>query len=347
MRDSTMTIKANLVAVLVCMLLLAALLLSGCSSLSFGGNKAETTDIHKGTAGLEVEFLKEAPPSKMQSPAVGETALFQLGIGISNKGAADISRAYVSFDTGPLVKFIKWNEEAGSSVTQIGASGNRISISLEGKSELYPEGKTTMAFADAELLSIDPGKKSETAEVTAHLCYEYRTFAATEVCMDPDIYNQKNIRKSCTVRDVSLSGGQGAPVAVTGIKEEMKYDEEIMLPELTVSVKNAGSGTVFMSDNVEDACGPAGTIGINTITIVDVDVAGMSKSSGKLKCPETLNLKDNVGEFKCILKKENLNAYERDELLTIDQGTWPATMKIELGYGYRRMQSRRITIEKQ
>ena len=45
------------------------------------------------------------------------------------------------------------------------------------------------------------------------------------VCIDPDPYSVVQEQKVCNIGDVSVSGGQGAPIAVTRIEEEVGSDK--------------------------------------------------------------------------------------------------------------------------
>ena len=45
------------------------------------------------------------------------------------------------------------------------------------------------------------------------------------MCIDPDVVGLKVRQKICAVKDISLSGGQGAPIAITKI-------EPVMVPEV-------------------------------------------------------------------------------------------------------------------
>ena len=76
--------------------------------------------------------------------------------------------------------------------------------------------------------------------LVATACYEYKTLASPEVCVDPGFYELTSEQKACQVQDFGLSGGQGAPVAVTFVNVDMVGSKVVF----EIDVANVGGGRV-------------------------------------------------------------------------------------------------------
>ncbi|MFT4309428.1 MAG: hypothetical protein ACMXYL_02995 [Candidatus Woesearchaeota archaeon] len=98
--------------------------------------------------------------------------------------------------------------------------------------------------------------------VRFHMCAVTRTYLETQMC----IRHQSTLnpqRSTCTPGPVSLTRGQGAPVAFTSIRQ---YDSGNMVT-FHINVVNRGSGLVYDSSEREEC----GFIGQDSIGIINLD----------------------------------------------------------------------------
>jgi hypothetical protein len=93
-------------------------------------------------------------------------------------------------------------------------------ISLYGDTETTPGGGLQIydfpAYMYAYTLPESLERFTQNIGVTA--CFDYATRASEMVCLDPNPHS--GATKSCSPRTVTLSGGQGAPVAITRIDQQ-------------------------------------------------------------------------------------------------------------------------------
>jgi len=208
---------------LVVILLTVFLLFSGANcTFKRGSNEVKDVDIHKGYDGLVLNFLKDAPPSKMY-----EQTDFKISFELKNKGTCDIGgtqgcEGYVQI-TGFDPSLIHGFGGFGS-IGTTGAFSQQIP-DLQGKSIYNLEGGyDVLAFPSSDqyaVAELPPTVDSYRPTILATTCYRYVTDATAIVCVDPDPYGVGISDKVCNLRDVTLAGGQGGPVAVTRISESM------------------------------------------------------------------------------------------------------------------------------
>ena len=77
--------------------------------------------------------------------------------------------------------------------------------------------------------------------------YAYQTEASADVCVDPYFKESRyeNVIKTCEMKDISLSGGQGAPVTVTKVETKKSLiSEDRIKMEYTIYIENKGKGEV-------------------------------------------------------------------------------------------------------
>ena len=190
----------------VFIVIIGALALIGCQ----GGGTAATTDFRSGTSGLEIEFLENAPPRELFAGTDAAPSEFQIGIGLRNAGASDITDGVLFIDYAEFLTVE--GKEAG---------GRKFFAPLAGKSIGNQEGEYKVMFIDAANIGTDAEEKIAT--LSAHACYRYRTAATVDICIDTTKQGLLNpVEKSCESNKVnSLGRGQGAPVAVAEVRESI------------------------------------------------------------------------------------------------------------------------------
>ena len=98
-----------------------------------------------------------------------------------------------------------------------------------------------MTFRDNGGVNVPFGADKYSPEILVTACYRYKTIADPKVCIDPNPFRAVQERKVCEVRDQSLGGGQGAPVAVTKIEEQVGSDKI----HFRIFIQNVGDGEVI------------------------------------------------------------------------------------------------------
>lgn len=168
-------------------------------------------------------------------------------------------------------------------------------------------------------------------------CYTYVTRASTMICIDPKPNSNSN--KACIARDVSLSGGQGGPVAVTRVEQQSSSDKVV----LTITVKHNKKNVLdelFDVTQLFYKCNPhsGSTIKPSDKNVVDIlyvelsglDITATCSGGGKIRLDQSGN-----GQFTCTgyINQLSDSAYE-------------APLLIELGYGYGKNIYKEVTIKK-
>ena len=213
-------------------------------------------DYHRGTGGVEIQFLKNAPPDRIY-----EGDRIDISVEVRNLGAYPTDKSL----QGKL-------EISGFDPSSIQGSwdgGNGIPTDLEGRSQYNLEGGyAVMTYSDRNGVHVPFDADYYEPRIIVHSCYKYKTIANPVVCIDPDPYAVVEERKVCNIQDVSVGAGQGAPVAVTYVEEEVGSDQIYF----RIHIANSGSGSVMLPRAYNDCP-------------FDVDIEELDKVTGKVKLP--------------------------------------------------------------
>lgn len=228
--------KKQIRAIFVIFLVFIMLFGLGCTSRGkITTKKTVDEDYHTGTRGLEMDFVKNAPPYKIY-----DRDNLEVTVELKNKGAYPDSNSFV----GKL-------EISGFDAAAIKGSwdgGNTITPSLQGKTQYNPEGGyDTMTYKDSDGVDVPFDYDSYKTDIIVTSCYKYKTIASPTVCIDPEPYKIVQEKKVCQIRDQGL-GSQGAPVAVDRIEQEVSSDKIYF----RIFIKNSGRGTVILPDKYNE-----------------------------------------------------------------------------------------------
>jgi len=298
-------------------------IISGCTSFSRDRNASTVdTEFHKGTQGLDMQFVKNNPPNLIYDyTGTGTQQEVTVMVELRNKGADDISNGRLSlsgFDKNII-------RDISSGDTQ---------FSLDGKSRFNSEGGfdvVTLTNERSGTVVLPKGVDNIQQNIIVHACYQYETNAAPVVCIDPDPYREVG-EKACRSTDLisGLSGGQGAPVVITNVEEEMAPGKIFF----KIHVSDVGGGTVVNQNNINDCphdikykdIGDVHyTISANTKGTADVN-SGACEPSSKIK------LIDGKGTIYC-----NFDA-------TTTGSAYKTPLNIILAYGYMDSISKQVEI---
>ncbi|MBR9690505.1 hypothetical protein GOV08_02360 [Candidatus Woesearchaeota archaeon] len=287
--------------------ILITIMITGCNPYSYSQEDELNDEYHSGTQGLVMNFLPESPPKRLY-----ENSELDVWLEYSNKGAYDVrgGKVYLSgFDT-QYIQFVP----------------DMIpNLESDSKSRFNPDGKLTKTESfSAYSVQLPMGADKITQTIKATACYEYRTEAAIEVCIDP---KTKNIRDDiCTVEPISLSGGQGAPVAITKIEEEI-YKNKL---QFRIYFENAGDGTVIRTGRITNC-----HTSLEREDANKVDVRTVSFSGNTMFCePQPPIQLDDRG------KGFVFCSYQGD----LGDEAYKTLLQIELDYGYRSSIQRDVEI---
>lgn len=337
MKESRINMMAKPAIVMIIVIIMITMLFSGCSM--FSGKNQNYLDVFTGTEGLSMNFVKGMPPDEVYAPEPGKTMPFQAGIELANKGSKDIKGGFLVLSVEKdYLKISSWDIE--SEATQIGAAGERMLFSIDGRTSINPIPLTRIYTANLEALPIDKQTTHHVSAITLTSCYSYETELSKDVCINTDVYNTKPNEKVCTVGDISVSGGQGAPVEVTKIEEKMVLAGGSAVPQFIIHVRNAGTGSVVDKGKISEACSSSslGYENYDTIDVDEVKFSGYSSKTGGIECSSNkIKMKNSEGTARCSLKQGNLD--------TANTMTYTTPLYIKLSYGYTQSISKEVDIK--
>jgi len=319
----------------ITLIIIITLLLTGCNLIKKTGPTDKTkgelitpteAQIHKGTKGLTIEFVKGQPPA-----STWENIEFPIIVRIQNEGAHDIQRGLLAI-TGGLY-FI---------------ADQKINFGLEGKSEFNPEGGFSFEKFPATTGTVE-SDKTDTFFVIA--CYEYKTYGSATICINPRIMEEDNLpRGECKTGTVTLSGGQGAPIAVTKIEQEIiPIGENTLKMNLKIHVSNQGGGKAITKERdayMKDCTGqPLTTDELGKITVDQIMFSNYRLGSiqAGITC---INLKEDKTFVLDKTGQYIIDCYAEMDPASIGSAAFTTPLLIELSYGYSQTSSSKsITIK--
>lgn len=290
----------------------------------------EETSTAGGTEGLSLRFMPNTPPSTVYAPATGMPIM----LFVENKGTYDVAaNAQLSlsgFDTN-IIKFKVMLDRSGYAENKIVENIPAV----KGRGPFRPRGETNMREFTADFEDLTGFNTDEYNTIMlATACYKYGTKAQTEICVDFDPFSVSKQEKVCTPQDKILTGGQGAPLAVTMVEIEPAKD----FAQLIIHLQNMGQGTIFKEDKVRD-CSPYETgLTYSNTDIVNIKEIKVSDKSIKSACTPNSEVRLAGGEaiIYCKLNKTDL----RDMT-----GAFVTPMSMEFEYGYRQSITQPITVK--
>ena len=212
--------------------------------------QSSIVNVNVGTSGLVAEFSKNAPPAKVFTQSA-----FPIAVKIRNAGAYSIEGNSGLLSMGfekdyiPSIKF-----DSSNGVYQ--PNENNAAFSINGKIQLNQNGGEIFISATAKTGNLEEQSESKTSLLTATLCYPYKTILSATMCIDPDVVGLRPGKKVCEVKDIALSNGQGAPVAITKIEPVMvpEVDNENIRPQFLIYVENKGNGISVDNLRYKNVC---------------------------------------------------------------------------------------------
>lgn len=287
------------------------MLLSGCTARK-DTDKVSDSTIYSGTKGLEMSFTNSLPPSKIYD----ESKLTILAE-IKNKGVSDLSGSKCflhlrGYDPN-IIRGMSEKKYCGNNLWE--------------KSTGLPEGGIDTVEFSTDRITLPNGVDSLPQTMVLTACYEYETLASPVVCINPQLYKISGVKDACTVQDVVVSGGQGAPVAVTKVDVNMISSDKV---NFNIYVSNSGTGTVLRPGTSLSNC-----LSLDQFEDFNVMDYSVKMSSGSMvKCsPDDLRLTNGKAVIYCTFRVSEDYAY-----------TTP--LQIKLDYNYMDTISKKVEIVK-
>ncbi|MBI1970115.1 hypothetical protein HYS47_00050 [Candidatus Woesearchaeota archaeon] len=335
---------AFLTLFLILLVLGSILLMTGCQTLRSGRGVKERP-LHTGTEALSFSFIQGTLPKIVSAPEQGHEGIpFTFSITMENKGASDIINGYfaLALEEGYL-QFSEWDFRGGDMNPL--SSGERVTFRIQGRTEDNPFGQQHAFSATVVPLPLGLLEEQHSSTIILTACYDYKTAASAEICIDTDVQGLYRAEKPCTGKPVLFSGGQGGPVSVTHIEQTMaRLGEDSLSPRFTITVKNVGKGEVVSREMIEEACSSSPSSlslrseDINQVTLENVAFSGFTLEEGEIICDTTKSqLRNGEAKFRCRLQRG---------LMSATQETYLTTMTVEMSYGYTHSISSPVTLER-
>ena len=273
------------------------LIIAGCTT----DTSQNQPNYRTGTEALELRLLDAGTDDYFEGDEV------VILVEVFNRGTADIANGEF-FVSGFDLQFLQFALDPKF-------------INIEGKSEFDPEGRNSQVL---ELRSIGPARLPENSDsfvqnVKLTACYEYRTLATAEICVDPDPNGRRVTRKVCNMAPVS-PGSQGAPIVVNRV-EPIVVNNDF---RLNIDFSNQGNGVTYDRTLSPFECFTAldRFQDLNKVDLITVDFSGRT-----LTCSprNPLRLIDGNGRVTC----------ECENCVESYQDAFKTQVNIEFSYGYR------------
>lgn len=281
------------------------LLLVACQYVQIPTKRIQAPpEIYKGTSGLEVSFN----PASTADILMCKQA--EVIVGLKNTGAYKITDGkYVWIIEDQFLNAIDPRQKT---------------FSLDGKSEFNNVGGFDQKSFKMKNTGLPTQLESYPSPVIFQACYNYQTLASAPVCIDPDIQNLVK-QKPCRAQPVTLSGGQGAPLAVTKVETLMVPEGNKVRPMFRIYVQNLGTGQVIAEEDVNAACSFSKERAKSEFISWAKPYVELQERA--LKCaPEPVRIETG---------KETRFVCDREDLLYgLAEGTFSTVLSIELKYGY-------------
>ncbi|MFH1072113.1 MAG: hypothetical protein V1743_01660 [Nanoarchaeota archaeon] len=319
--------------VMICAsMLLTFFLLTACTQTP------QYTVYKVGKEGLSLKFLPNSPPQKVYDNDEFSTYLF-----VENKGAFDVvksqdesgnalsnSYAVIALTYDPYYLLLS-SEDTGAR-QDVDQAQRRIY--LRGKSVYHPRGEGESFEFGFHANKLEGQREQPQTTILFTLCYPYETRLSKEVCIDKDFYNLDERKKVCTIKDLSFSQGQGAPIVISKIEPRALRISQDTLVEFNIVVENAAGGNVITYDKnkeIADQCISAKPDN-DEWNQVNIEAYLLGQ---KLDCKSgTIKLLENKGEIRC----------RTSQAVSGEARNFLSVLQVKLDYLYQSSISKNIQI---
>lgn len=196
------------------------------------------TDYVGGTDGLSIKFEAEAPPDEVFDNSEEE---FFIALDVKNEGEYTI-------EEGGIIASLSGINQNDFSLPSLHKKSN---FELERMYEDKEGGRDTIDFEEAKY-KIDLSSDF-TTKIIADVCYEYRTVAASSICLKKDTRQHKTA-DACLINNEDIAfENSGAPIQITDVDEASSGANRI---KLNFIIENEGGGSFYKPNAFSSKCIP-------------------------------------------------------------------------------------------
>jgi hypothetical protein len=234
-------------SVIVILLIVTLLFLVSCQRVPGGENPQDSAaalqQVKTGSQGVRLSLLSDYPPATIYD--LNELIVIAE---VENKGnyhlaAQDCFVQVTGFDPNILRGSLNVPRSCAENLDQ-----------LEGKTVYNLDGGFNQIEFRAQNVALPNGIFDYTPNLNILACYNYKTTASPQICVDPLLYQVSSKQKACDYRrNAVVGGGQGGPVGVTNVGVDMVGNRAIF----DITVSNLGSGQVLSPFTNIQGCGDA------------------------------------------------------------------------------------------
>ncbi|MBN1175205.1 hypothetical protein JXA48_01035 [Candidatus Woesearchaeota archaeon] len=198
----------------------------------------------------------------------------------------------------------------------------------------YPGGERDSILFRGEIRNFPQGLDQAEVPIMVTNCYLYATYAAPQVCIDPDPFSQE--RKVCYPQRITYNKGTGAPVKITSIEQ---VDSSNKGTTFVINIDNVGGGTVYDATHIEQ-CSPYYPIRPTTRVYNKVYLTDVRIGNQHLTCTpdrwDGVRLDNGHGEVRC----------HYDYNFQRIGSAFQTPLIVEVAYGYAETMKRTMTVKK-
>ena len=293
---------------LLVMFSLIFLFVTACGGVPAGEKPLDTAQalraVQTGTQGVELTLLGDYPPALIYD----QNELVAI-IDVQNRGNHDVEPE----DCFVQVTGFDQNIITGS-FNQPRSCADGLGGPLEGKNVYNVQGSTNQVEFRSSNIVLPQNVFEYNPTLNFLACYNYQTIANPSVCVDPLFYQVTSQQKSCLPRDVSMAGGQGAPVGVSYVGVDMAGSKATF----EITVRNFGRGRTLSPNSDIRSCGQA------SLEYTDLDKVeyNVQMSGGSLiDCKPrdgVVRLNNNQGKVVCQFDIPGASAFDTPLMITLD-----------------------------
>ncbi len=325
MKKIKKSMNKNCKLFIIVLTIILSIIVSGCTPIDGGGTQFTMKDLRKGNKGLEIKFIKDAPPNVVfeNDPNI------LIALSVENLGASDIKNGVISIGV----------EEDYMSINEINFNNedktDLIVFDLEGKSIDNPIG----GYAPLEIYTTSKDiSLSRLQDTSARIfsCYDYQTILEESICLDP-VEIRKDMSSKACVGGNFAPGTQGAPVNVKKVDVLSKRITGNKVRHIfRIKVGNDGRGNVIIPGISEEMCSNKELDSEKRRRVFDLVKVKVKLGIDNIKCRNNGVVKltnGKLGETIC-------------EIDTTQLGEYVTSLVIQLDYGYMFNIARDFKIEK-
>ncbi|MBN2420919.1 hypothetical protein JXB27_01415 [Candidatus Woesearchaeota archaeon] len=295
----------------VVILLVFSILLTACTGVQYGKSKEEAAtvqDAHIGVKGVTVNFIKNNPPD-----VAYEGSKLNLVVELKNEGAYTSSGTLYLTGHDPRLVRISPNTKTFSQ--------------LDGKTKFAFGGYEAVSFVSQDLV-LPSGTDTYPVDFQASACYNYKTEARIPVCIDPDPSSILE-NEVCKTTSPTVSGGQGAPIAVTAVREDARPGEV----GFQITFTNQGGGIVVDKYSLAKCPTPLTFDSIDAV-YYDVSLGDVPASYVDCSPKNKVRMANGQGTMYC-----------KFSLVDATSPAYKSILAINLDYGYLSQVTKRVNIK--